>query len=655
MCGISGFWLGRSISDPEAALRRMNDTLWHRGPDDGDVRYWSATGLGLAHRRLAIVDLSPAGAQPMSSPSGRYTIVFNGEVYNFQRIRDELGSTVPAYKGHSDTEVMLRAFDTWGIEKSIPKFFGMFGFAVWDAHEQRLLLCRDRLGKKPLYFGLIAGSLLFGSELKALRAAPFFAAEIDRSSLASFVRHNYIPAPDSIYAGISKLAPGHFVEVKRNRSGNIEISVPVSYWSAAQEFQAAQASPFRGSFNDAKSQLDVLLRDAVAMRMISDVPLGAFLSGGVDSSLVVALMQAQSSAPVRTYTIGFSESDYNEATHAKAIAKHLGTEHTELYVSPKDALDIIPRLPDIYDEPFADSSQIPTILVCAMTRKHVTVALSGDGGDEGFLGYNRYLWWRRIWRAIGRLPKPVAYAGGRLLKSVPVGVLDTTIKSLRPFLPKTFPIQAAGERLHKIADLLQNRSPAAIYRKLVSHWDEPDKVLVTGREREPSAIARWDTQDLDAYTLHMALLDTMTYLPDDILVKVDRASMAASLETRAPLLDHRVLEFAWSLPIDYKLHGTRTKRVLSELLADYVPREMFDRPKTGFGVPLDQWLRGPLRDWAEALLDPARLKREGFFDVAKVRKTWDDHVSGARAWHYHLWDILMFQTWLDAQSRRSGP
>lgn len=650
MCGIAGFWTASSLLDPEAVLRRMGDAIRHRGPDAGAVRFFPQSGVGLAHRRLAIVDLSPAGVQPMSSPSGRYTIVFNGEVYNFERLRIELG-TGPAYRGHSDTEVMLRAFDAWGIEHAVPRFLGMFAFAVWDQHEQRLVLCRDRLGKKPLYFGNMGGTLVFGSELKALQAFPGFSPAVDRDSLASYLRHNYIPAPFSIFQGIGKLEPGHMVGFHRSKDGSLLSERSLPYWSAEDEFMKATGQPFAGTFEDAKCKLDLLLRDAVALRMISDVPLGAFLSGGIDSTLVVALMQAQSRVPVRTYTIGFEEAAYNEAAFAKLVAKHLSTNHTELYVSPADALAIIPRLPEIFDEPFADSSQLPTYLVSKMTRRHVTVALSGDGGDEGFLGYNRYLWWRKIWRYIEHIPRPCASLASRLVSSIPVNFLNGAGRLMSQVLPGNIGSQEFGRRLHKVAELAGSGSPAQIYRKLVSHWERPEDLLIQGRERSVSSLAAWETRDMDAYTQHMGLLDAVSYLPDDILVKVDRASMAVSLETRAPLLDHRVLEFAWSLPLNFKIRGTHGKYILRELLSNYVPRELFDRPKTGFGVPIEEWLRGPLRDWAEALLDPARLKREGYFHVEPIRAAWQEHVSGRAARHYHLWDILMFQAWLEYQKQ----
>jgi asparagine synthase (glutamine-hydrolysing) len=649
MCGIVGFWLDRASGDPLALLQRMNDALVHRGPDAGGFACWNEQGVGLGHRRLAIVDLSPAGAQPMTSRSGRYTIVFNGEVYNFERIRADLGGAGGPYSGHSDTEVMLRAFEAWGIPAAIQRFNGMFAFAVWDAEERRLTLARDRLGKKPLYYGKVGGSLVFGSELKALRRFPGWNPPVDRGALTAYLRHNYVPGPRSIYEGINKLPPGTWLTCAR-RDGVLELTEPSPYWSIEERSVAAGQVPFSGSFADATDELERLLRDAIALRCIADVPLGAFLSGGVDSSLIVALMQSQTSQPVRTFTIGFTEAEYNEAEYAKAVATHLRTDHTELYVSGRDALDVIPRLPDMYDEPFADSSQVPTALVCAMARRNVTVALSGDGGDEGFCGYQRYFLWRRIWRALSRLPAPLTRAGAILAGAVPEGVANALMRLVGPVLPRWIPRDAAGERLHRLARLARHPSPSALYRQLISHWTEPERIVVGGVEPPAPPLMMTDIADADAYTRHMSIVDAATYLPDDILVKVDRASMAVSLEARAPLLDHRVLEFAWSLPTQLQFQGERGKRLLWEILLRYVPRGLVDRPKVGFGIPLDSWLRGPLRDWAEALLEPARLAREGYFNPGPVRAYWEDHLSGRRQRHYYLWDLLMFQAWLERQS-----
>ncbi len=648
MCGIAGFLdPAARISCPEDTLRSMTGRLVHRGPD-ADGHWWDAgCGVALGHRRLAIVDLSAEGSQPMSSASGRYIIVFNGEIYNFLEIRRDLEQLGIRFRGHSDTEVMLAAIDQWGFAKAIPMFNGMFAFALWDKHERKIWLARDRLGKKPLYYGFVNGSLVFASELKAIRVVPGFKGHISRQALTSFLRHNYVPAPYCIYEGLCKLEAEYAASFVLHDRG-VVADVRLRYWSAAQAAHDGAAGRYVGSLDEASADLDVLLRDAVRMRMISDVPLGAFLSGGIDSSLVVALMQAQSSAAVRTFTVGFDEADFNEAVYAKRIAKHLGTAHTEILLSPADALNVIPRLADIYDEPFSDSSQIPTYLVCREARRHVTVCLSGDGGDEGYCGYNRYVWWRQIWKAVRWLPHGVRQALSSGLGDIPVETLNRIMKPALAVLPSRFRYDVPGEKLHKLAAVFGEPSPDALYRRLISHWNDPAGVVLGGAEPADRRFADSGISDRDAFTEHMMLLDILNYLPDDILVKVDRASMAVSLEVRAPLLDYRVLEFGMQLPLDYKLRGTSGKHILRQILGRYVPLQMFDRAKTGFGVPIEQWLRGPLRDWAEDLLTPGRLREQGFFAVDRVQSVWNQHINRQKPGHYLLWDILMFQAWLDS-------
>lgn len=646
MCGFVGFLQrgGGVPADSMAPLvERMAATLTHRGPDDGgswvDVRH----GVALGHRRLSILDLSAEGHQPMLSPSGRYVIAYNGEIYNFEDLRRELNGVT--WRGHSDTEVMLAAFERWGVGGALRRFNGMFALALWDRATQTLHLARDRLGEKPLYYGWCGKTLLFASELKALRLHPAWRGEIDRDALAAYLRHNYVPAPHSIYRGISKLPPAHSVEITLEG----ETPPPVSYWSLRESAEAGVARPMQGSEQALADELDLLLRDAVKIRTVADVPVGVFLSGGIDSSTVVALMQAQSKDPVKTFSIGFAEEGYNEAVHAKAVAAHLGTDHTELYVTPQEALAVIPSLPDIYDEPFSDSSQIPTLLVSKLARSKVTVTLSGDGGDELFCGYVRYFWGRSIWGKLDRCPYRLRQLAAGALRTLSGDAWKTLLGGATRLLPAIRGTEITPARLQKLADLLAMQSPEKFYHALVSHWDRPESVVLRSREASTALSDPSQWAGLDDFTLRMMYLDALTYLPDDILVKVDRASMAVGLEARVPLLDHRVVEYAWRLPLSMKLRAGQGKWLLRQVLYRYVPQALIDRPKMGFGVPIDDWLRGPLRDWAEALLSPRRLTEDGYFDAAPIRHKWKEHQEGVRNWHYWLWDILMFQAWLDKE------
>ena len=638
MCGIAGFWLRKETgNEPADLLERMGNTLAHRGPDDSGIFFDKNAGLGLTFRRLSIIDLTAEGRQPMVSASGRYTIIFNGEVYNYEAIRAELGPQ--QWRGHSDTEVMLAAIERWGLEAAVRRFVGMFAFALWDGFERRLHLVRDRIGIKPLYYGHVEGSFVFASELKALRVFPGFQAAIDRDSLAAYMRYAYVPAPHSIYKGIHKLPPGHILTLSSNEAS----PVLSAYWSAAEAARNGVESRLRGGDEEILEQLHAKLADAVRLRMISDVPLGAFLSGGIDSSTVVALMQSQSSRPVKTFTVGFHEDQYNEATHARKIAEHLGTEHTEFFVTPKDALDVVPLLPSMYDEPFADSSQIPTHLVSKLARGHVTVALSGDGGDELFCGYPRYDFVHSLWNAVRRIPGPIARSAAKVMHLVPSALINNATGRLP--LPRRLR-QAPGEKLHRLADHLLAQDPAEIYLRAITMWPDPPAVVLNSHEYQavPEAIRKFaEMPDIR----EMAMLTDLTnYLPDDILTKVDRASMAVGLEARVPLLDHRVVEFAWRLPLHFKVRHGKTKWALRQLLYQHVPAELVDRPKMGFGVPVDLWLRGPLREWAEDILAPEKLGCHGLFSVDPIRKKWREHVSGARDWHYLLWPVLMFQAWM---------
>jgi asparagine synthase (glutamine-hydrolysing) len=657
MCGIVGFFTPEPTPDATQVLRRMNDSLTHRGPDAQGQWLDPAHGVALAHRRLAIVDLSAEGQQPMHSASRRYTIVFNGEIYNFQRIRAELEPLGHRFRGHSDTEVMLAAFEEWGIGKALRRFVGMFAFGLWDAQQRELTLGRDRLGKKPLYYSLTKGRLIFGSELKALRAFPEFDAKVDRQALALYLRHMYIPAPHSIYESAGKLEAAHFVRFAARRGSVVEIEREC-YWDAAQVQAQAVAHPPASTLEEATDQLDELLHDAVRLRMIADVPLGAFLSGGIDSSLIVAVMQSLSSRPVRTFTIGFNEDKYNEAHYAKAVAQHLGTDHTETYLTPKETLAVIPRLPQIYDEPFADQSQIPTALVCAMAREHVTVALSGDGGDEGFAGYTRYVQARDMYRRMSRVPSWLLRSMSRSIARVPVTGWESLARMARPLTLGKLRTEGVGYRMLRLADRLECSTPQQLYRHLVSYWTHPASLVINAREPGTLLTVASEKQGLDQFVDQMMLLDTLTYLPDDILVKVDRASMAVALEVRAPLLDHRVMEFAWGLPLALKLQDGRGKIVLRKLLSRYVPTKLFERPKTGFGVPIYRWLRGPLRDWAENLLDERRLEREGYFNPKPIRSVWQSLQTGTSDWASGgelLWGVLMFQAWLDHSREAAAP
>jgi asparagine synthase (glutamine-hydrolysing) len=654
MCGIAGL-LNPAAAEQgamRATLSGMSERLVHRGPDNSGLWIDPASGIGFAHRRLSILDLSPVGHQPMHSATGRHVLVLNGEIYNHQELRQALErqGAAPAWRGHSDTESLLAGFDAWGIERSLKRAVGMFALAVWDRNEQTLYLARDRMGEKPLYYGWLSGTLAFASELKALRAVPGFAGEVDRDALALLLRHNYIPSPYSIFRGIRKLPPACIARSTKNgpnwQRRELEI---MPYWSLRTVAEQGTADPFRGSEMDATVELEKILRDAIGLQMISDVPLGALLSGGIDSSTVVALMQAQSSRPVRTYSIGFHEAGYDEASHASAVARHLGTEHTDLYVTPREAMEVIPRLPEVYDEPFADSSQIPTILVSQMARRHVTVALSGDGGDELFGGYARYFRANSIARGTRWLPRVARTAAAQTIGAFSTGAWDRAFGLAAAVLPRASRLARPGDRLHKLAGLLSADTTEALYHGLVSHWPDPREVAIDARE-PPTVLTdpeRWAS--LSEFHHRLMYLDTVSYLPDDILAKVDRAAMSVSLETRVPLLDHRVVEFAWRLPLGMKIRGNQGKRILRQVLGKHVPEELTSRPKMGFGVPIGDWLREPLREWAEALLDERRLKQEGFLHSAPVRRKWSEHLSGQRNWQYPLWDVLMFQAWLEHQ------
>jgi len=657
MCGLVGLLGGVAdeVGD-ESLLCIMSDTLIHRGPDDCGIWYDSEQRIGLGHRRLAILDLSPAGHQPMVSASGRYVIAFNGEIYNHLALRKDIEKIPPSppfakggileWRGHSDTETLLAGFEAWGIEATLKKTVGMFALALWDKEACALTLARDRIGEKPLYYGWQGGGnervFLFGSELKALKAHPAFAAEIDRGALCLLLRHNYIPAPYSIYQGIAKLEPGCLLSVSLEQ---IEPKI-WKYWDAAEVARTGVAQPFSGTPEQAVDALEVLAKDAVRQQMMADVPLGAFLSGGIDSSTVVALMQAQSSRPVKTFTIGFNEKGYNEAVHAKAVAAHLGTEHIELYVTPEQAMDVIPLLPGLYCEPFADSSQIPTFLVSQLAKQQVTVSLSGDAGDELFCGYNRYQLTNDLWKKLSHAPIQLRSLVAKGISAVSPSVWDRVGGAI-PGVGSY--VRLLGDKMHKGAGVLSSATVDELYLGLVSYQRNPENWVIGGKEPDTKLTGLRPNLEGLGVVERMMALDTISYLPDDILVKVDRAGMGVSLEGRVPFLDHRLVEFAWSLPLEYKLRDGQTKWPLRQVLYRHVPRELIDRPKMGFGVPLHDWLRGPLRDWAEGLLGEARLRREGYFHPEPIRQMWAEHLSGRRNWMAQLWNVLMFQAWLEKE------
>lgn len=626
MCGLVGIFLKNSSSDLSNSLNKISSEISHRGPDDTGHWYDEKFGIGLAHTRLAIVDLSPAGHQPMPSACERYVIAFNGEIYNHNQLREQLEqeNNAPVWRGHSDTETLLACFTAWGIEKTLQATVGMFAIALWDKQENVLTLARDRFGEKPLYWGWNKGALLFGSELKALKAFPEFNAQVDRNALALLLQYNYIPAPHSIYQGIEKLKAGHYVQIGQGES-RVDVK-PLPFWSFKQAVEQGIKNPFAGTDQQAVDELQNRLSTSIKDQMLADVPLGAFLSGGVDSSTVVALMQKQASQPVKTFAIGFNEPGYNEAQYAKEVAQHLGTDHTELYVGSDDALALVPQLANIYCEPFADSSQLPTFLVSKMAKEHVTVSLSGDGGDELFGGYNPYQFAPNIWSKIKLLPFPLRKLACSVLSGLP--------------LP---------DKIQKLLSVFPAKEQQSFYRLMMSHWITPTEIVKGSSMSSVFLNSPQDWPQTDSFEHWMMAMDAGQYMSDDILVKVDRAAMANSLETRVPLLDHRVFEFAWQLPQHMKIRNGVGKWALREVLYRHVPKSMIERPKKGFSIPLAQWLRGPLRDWAENLLSEKRLINEGYFNPNPIRRAWEQHITCKADNALKLWSILMFQAWLEVQ------
>jgi len=671
MCGITGFFLSGQAkpNDLEGIVVRMAHAIQHRGPDDSGAWVDINAGIAFGHRRLSIIDLSPAGHQPMESAGGRFVIAFNGEIYNHLELRAELAATAAAsaWRGHSDTETLLAAFEHWGIEATLQKTVGMFAIALWDRRQRTLHLARDRFGEKPLYYGWVNGAFVFGSELKALRAYPGFSNPVSREALALYMRFTCVPAPHSIYQGIYKLEPGCLLSVCGQPPQMIDpqpLRPPATrhgitlrrWWSLADVVEAGATKQIL-SQHEALTTLEARLSESVRLQSLADVPLGAFLSGGVDSSAIVALMQQQASRPVKTFTIGFEQAGFDESPFARAVAQHLGTEHTELFVTLAEVQAVVGALPAMYDEPFADSSQIPTHMVCRAAREHVTVALSGDAGDESFGGYNRYFWSSRLWRRLSWMPHPARRLLGTALSMVPMAGWDALERPINKLLPGTQGIARVGEKALKLANRLQSvRSFDDLSLSLLSEWQDPAQVVVGA-----NIISHIDLRHLlddslpklgvKAHELRMMYQDSISYLPNDILCKVDRAAMACSLETRIPFLDHRVVELAWRLPLHMKVQGNVGKWALRQVLYKHVPKELIERPKAGFAIPIGQWLRGPLRTWAEDLLAPHRLQAEGYLHPTPIRQAWAEHLSGRRDHTSRLWAVLMFQAWLQEQTQ----
>lgn len=660
MCGLAGFLGGRPGDEVGApVIERMVSSLRHRGPDSQGAWTEDNLGLALGHRRLAIVDLSPAGDQPMHSACGRYVFVFNGEIYNHLALRSRLrasGQEPPAWRGHSDTETLLAAFSAWGIEPTLQAAVGMFAFALWDRQESILILARDRFGEKPLYYGFAhgegsdpgaltgCGPVLFGSELKALSAHPDWRGTLAQGLLEDYLRFGAVTGESSIFQGVAKLPPGTMLTLGPEDVLAGRLPAPVRWWSAERIARAAKAGTCLSEPEAAVEQTELALSNSVRARMLADVPLGAFLSGGIDSSLVVALMQRQTETPVRTFSVGFDDRRYDESGHAEAVAAHLGTEHTTLQATSQMALDLVPALPDLYDEPFADSSQLPTALISRLTRKHVTVALSGDGGDELFGGYNRHLWVPRIWSKLSRLPLSSRRVLGRMLRTISPQAYDQLMHSLGRVLPARFRLRTFGEKLHKLAAVLESPNEQVLFHGLASMNRAPSSLLTgPGPRREQDKLFPV-LQGFNSVEW-MLLMDTLHYMVDDVLVKVDRASMASSLEVRVPFLDPEVFATAWRIPADIKLRGGTNKWVLRQVLYRHVPKALIDRPKMGFAVPLDAWLRGPLRDWAEDLLSSASLAALPMLDAPAVRGLWEAHLRGRGHYAQQLWAVLQLLAW----------
>jgi asparagine synthase (glutamine-hydrolysing) len=647
MCGIAGI-LDPAASTSTDRLRvlasTMASSLEHRGPDAKGVWVDADAGVAFGHQRLAIIDLGVGGAQPMVSSGGRWILAYNGEIYNHPELRRRLQSAGTRFRGGSDTEVLLAAVESWGVDRALDACEGMFAAALWDRRSRALHLLRDRFGEKPLYYGWIGSVFAFGSELKALCTMPGFSADLDREAVASYLRNNCIPAPDTIWRGIRKLRPGHVVTLTEAATPGL-LPDQRCWWSAADAVAHARRHPVTLSDREMIDQLENELSNAVAARMVADVPVGAFLSGGIDSSTVVALMQQHASVPVRTFTVGFADSSFDESTEAAAVAAHLGTDHTAVHVGDAETLEVITEIPEIWDEPFSDVSQIPTHLVSRVARQEVTVSLSGDGGDELFAGYNRHAWLDRVWGRVARVPGGARRSAGSALSRIPPGVVERAAQAAG-VLPARWRLRNPSTKVVKLARILAASDPDDAYRALTTHWFDSTSVVLGSHslgihEQNGSPISE------SGITEHMLWFDLVRYLPDDILVKLDRAAMAVSLETRVPFLDRGILDLAWSLPLDAKLRGGQTKWLLRRVLERYVPTALTERPKMGFGLPIGNWLRRELAPWAEHLLDERRLRSQGLLDPLPIRRAWELHRSGRRDLGYELWDVLVLQSWID--------
>lgn len=647
MCGIAGILDPTASTNAErlgALASKMAASVEHRGPDDTGLWVDASAGVAFGHQRLAVIDLGTGGSQPMVSAGGRWVMAYNGEVYNYPEVRRRLECDGALFRGSSDTEVLVAAVERWGVDRALDACEGMFAAALWDRQERSLHLLRDRFGEKPLYYGWVGPLFAFGSELKTLTALPNFRAELDRRAVARFLRSNCIPAPDTIWRGVRKLLPGHLVTVRSPSPGLLPPQR--CYWSAGDAVADARKRRMTGSVSEMIDELEVALSDVVASRMVADVPVGAFLSGGIDSSTIVALMQQHASEPVRTFTVGFDDRSFDESSEAEAVAAHLGTDHTAVHVGDAEAIEVIPRLADIWDEPFADVSQIPTHLVSRVARQQVTVSLSGDGGDELFAGYNRHAWLERVWGRAALVPTRVRRAAGSALGGIPPTVIERAARVTR-HLPVDWQVRNPSTKVAKLARVLAATDPEDAYRALTTHWDCP--TLVLGRDDEP--VIEEEHGELPVagggITEQMLWSDLVGYLPDDILVKLDRAAMAVSLETRVPFLDRKILDLAWRLPLDVKLREGQTKWVLRQVLHRHVPPALVERPKTGFGLPIGAWLRGVLAPWAEDLLEERRLRDQGLLDPAPIRQAWELHRTGRQDLGYELWDVLVLQSWID--------